>query len=167
MTAYDKTKADLVAQGFKVKRLRPDKVARDVAKRTSPRDNTFDQTGRPLDRSSTKGLVLVERSQRSDAEERYLNALHEVFSAVLPRLTEKHRLFLRGIMEGKSTRQHADELGVTHVAIVNGRKRALEALAKALGAEDLNDRAGIRRGLVRGTLFPLADWLPGFTEVTS
>lgn len=167
MNGYDKTKAELVAQGFTVTRLRPDKVARDVAKRTSPKQNTFDALGQPLDRSSTKGLVLVDRSRRSNAEEEYLNALHEVFSAALERLTPQHRLYLRGVMEGKSVRQHADELDVTHPAVVQGRKRALEALAKALGARGLDDRAGIRRGLVRGTNFNLSEWLPGFTEVTA
>ena len=165
MTGYEKTKAELLAQGYTLTRLPVDPdVAKALEARTHPKHNTYDQLNPGEDTSSTEGLVLIERSQRSAAEEDYLVALHAVFSGGLGRLTATHQLYLRGIMEGKSTRAHAAELEVSQPAVVQGRKRALDALAKALGAKGLDDRAGIRQGLVRLTNFNLTEWLPGFTE---
>ena len=137
----------------------------EVKKLQDPRRYAFDRFGQGRNNAGTTGLVAVERSRRSDAEEDYLSALYEVFHAALERLSPGHRLYLRGLMDGKSTRQHAAEVGITQPAVVQGRQRALEALAKALGAEGLQDRPGIRRGIVRGTNFNITEFLPGFTEV--
>lgn len=131
---------------------------------TDPRKYSYDRFGETRNTAGTKGLVQVERSRRSDAEEDYLTALHEVFHNALERLSPTARVYLRGLMEGKSTRDHADELEVSQPAVVQGRKRALHDLAVTLGAEGLDDRSGIRRGIVRGTNFPITEWLPGFTE---
>lgn len=131
---------------------------------TDPRKYSYDRYGEGHSGASTTGLVQVERSRRSDAEEDYLTALHEVFHSALERTGPTHRVYLRGFMDGKSTRDHAAELEVSQPAVVQGRKRALDALAKALGAKGLDDRAGIRQGIVRGTNFNITEWLPGFTE---
>lgn len=129
-----------------------------------PKHYSFDRLNEGTNNAGTSGLVLIERSKRSDAEEEYLAALHEVFHNALGRLNPTHRAYLRGAMEGKSTRDHARELDVSQPAVVQGRKRALDALAKALGAKGLEDRPGIRQGIVRGTNFNITEWLPGFTE---
>ena len=131
--------------------------------REAMRRNAWDHEG-GMNVGNTDGLVMVERQKRSDAEEDYLTALHEVFTPAIQKLSETQQLYLHGLMQGRSTRADADLLGVKQQSVQEGRQTALNALARALGATGRQDKPGIRRGLLAGTNFPLTEWLPGFTE---
>ena len=147
-------------QEFIVWRLAPDDIALAVDQRTHPRQNSFDQSymkGRfpmwirrqgeepgiePDDKrvwtEQDEALSRPVGYNRPQAEEPYVNALHEFFEeriAMWP-ATPTQREWLRiTMLDTRSTRDIGEDLKLDQSAVVHGRKRAVESFVKYMGGK--------------------------------
>ncbi len=108
----------------------------DVADRRTTLRNTnvqYDENGNPEQ-------VPFAYSIRPAAEEAYINALYEFFSTRIDLwpAAPMGKEYLRLVMhDPRSTREIGDDMGVSHEAVVQGRKRAVASFTEFMGGKQV------------------------------
>lgn len=74
--------------------------------------------------------------QAGTARHHYTTTLREFFGTRIDQLSERDREHVNSIMKGQSTRDSADELGISQPAVVTARQRAIKRLVALIGTSN-------------------------------